>query len=182
VSVEIFTGPVQLKLHLRYEISISQLCRHKTHYRVTFLPVPSRDCDESEVHDTMLSSDVNHTSTFMFDFERHFDQLAFHSWMKRNWTCAFWFSTVYVLVIGAGSRYMTNRSPYELRLPLVAWNTMLAVFSVAGTVRMTSELVDILRRPGGGWTESICNPSFYVESPAAFWAAAFTLSKVSFRL
>jgi elongation of very long chain fatty acids protein 6 len=114
----------------------------------------------------------------MFEFERSFDHVAFHSWMKDNWTLAFWFSTIYVLAISAVSRHMANRSPYELRVPLVAWNAALAAFSIAGAVRMISELVDVLRRPDGGWTESICNPSFYVERPTAFWAAAFTLSKV----
>jgi GNS1/SUR4 family len=128
----------------------------------------------------MSSNEANQTaSTFLFDFERDFDHVAFHSWMVNNWTCVFWFTIVYLVAVFAVSRHMSTRPPFDLRRPLVMWSVALAVFSIAGAARTVPELVDILRRPGGGWTESICNPSFYDGKTTAFWAAAFTVSKVT---
>jgi elongation of very long chain fatty acids protein 6 len=119
------------------------------------------------------------TMSTIFEFERRFDHSAFHSWFSANWTSVFWISAVYLIAIFSTRCWMSNRAAFDLRMPLIVWNVVLAAFSVAGAMRTVPELIDVLRRPDGGWIESICSPSFYIERPTSFWAAAFVMSKVS---
>lgn len=45
---------------------------------------------------------------------------------------------------------------FQLRGPLIAWNTMLAVFSVMGALRTAPELIHVLRHYG--LFHSVCVP------------------------
>jgi elongation of very long chain fatty acids protein 6 len=93
-------------------------------------------------------------STPMLSFERNFDYDAFHSWIVRNWTVTFVYAAVYVTVIFAGRAYMSNRPRLDIRVPLIIWSCVLAVFSIAGAVRTVPELFYLMRRYG--IEESVC--------------------------
>ena len=93
-------------------------------------------------------------SADMFSFERSFDYDEFHAWIVRYWTVSFAYAAVYLVLIFVVRRYMAKRPRFELRLPLVVWSGMLAVFSMAGAVRMIPELVYILK--WHGFEESVC--------------------------
>ena len=90
----------------------------------------------------------------MFSFEESFDYDEFHAWTVRNWTIAFYYAAIYVVLIFAVRRYMATRPRFELRLPLAAWSGMLAIFSIAGAVRTIPELMHVLR--WHGFEESVC--------------------------
>lgn len=60
-----------------------------------------------------------------------------------------------ILVIG---KWMAQREAFRLRGPLLLWNTFLAVFSIAGTVRVWPELVFMLKR--GGFRASSCSDEY----------------------
>lgn len=110
-----------------------------------------------------------------FDFERNFDEKAFHGWMTAYWTSSFWYAAVYVVLIFAGRRYMADRPRFDLRWGLVLWSGFLAVFSVCGAARTVPELVYV------SWMHSfqysVCIPSYFY-GPTAFWAYTFVISKV----
>jgi elongation of very long chain fatty acids protein 6 len=62
-----------------------------------------------------------------------------------------------VLFVSAGQIYMKNKPRFELRLWLAAWNTLLAVFSIFGAMRVLPELIYVIYRHGIKY--SICNNS-----------------------
>merc|ERR1712012_401966 len=70
-----------------------------------------------------------HNYTYMFNFEQDFEHLAVRGWMEEHWrpVCC-WASGVYMLLVVGGQAYMAERSPFQLRGLLTAWNIFLAVF------------------------------------------------------
>ena len=93
-------------------------------------------------------------STPMLAFERDFDHDAFHSWIVENWTVTFVYAIAYVILIFLGRGYMSTRSRFELRLPLIIWSAILSIFSIAGAVRTLPELIHLLQNYG--FEESVC--------------------------
>ena len=83
-------------------------------------------------------------------------------------------SAIYVVLIFAGQSYMKNRPGFVLRIPLISWNILLTVFSVAGAIRTIPELVTGISDQG--WRYSVCDSSFY-DGQTGIWAYAFVLSK-----
>jgi len=122
-------------------------------------------------------AEINNVSlyeTAMLPFERTFDPDAFLSWIVRHWTLAFVYAAAYVTIIFSWKAYMSSRSRFEIRLPLIIWSGFLALFSIAGAVRTIPELFYILRHQG--WTHSLCSSSYFY-GPTAFWAFTFVISK-----
>ncbi|GMS80882.1 hypothetical protein PENTCL1PPCAC_3057, partial [Pristionchus entomophagus] len=73
------------------------------------------------------------------------------------------------------NKAMLQREQLSLKVSLILWNASLALFSLAGTIRMGEETRFVLRtRP---LLDSI---SYCVDTsqPAAFWACCFAVSKV----
>lgn len=48
-------------------------------------------------------------------------------------------SILYVIVVFGTKFFMRNRQPFNLFVPLNAWNLFLAVFSIVGTLKLTPE-------------------------------------------
>jgi len=72
---------------------------------------------------------------------------------------------------------MANRQPFQLRGPLVAWNIMLAVFSITGAARTFPEFIYTFSTQG--FHHSLCVPSFIErDRVSGFWTWMFVLSKV----
>merc|ERR1712088_108668 len=67
-----------------------------------------------------------HNYTYMFNFEQDFEHLAVRGWMEEHWrpVCC-WASGVYMLLVVGGQAYMAERSPFQLRGLLTAWNIFL---------------------------------------------------------
>uniref|UniRef100_A0A1A9ZDX4 Elongation of very long chain fatty acids protein n=1 Tax=Glossina pallidipes TaxID=7398 RepID=A0A1A9ZDX4_GLOPL len=70
-----------------------------------------------------------------------------------------------------------NAQRFQLRGPLIIWNTMLSMFSIMGAFRTAPELIHVLRHYG--LFHSVCVPS-YIEQDrvCGFWTWLFVLSKL----
>ena len=82
---------------------------------------------------------------------------------------------VYVIVIFAIKHLMTNRERFDLRVPLIAWNVFLAVFSIFGTMRTLPEILYVFRTHGLEYT--LCNKDDFLYGVGGFWSLMFALSK-----
>ncbi|CAJ0579950.1 unnamed protein product, partial [Mesorhabditis spiculigera] len=114
--------------------------------------------------------------SFVLPLEDSFDSIHSTLWMQNNWKHAATFSAVYVMAIFGGRKLMESRKPYALDWPLVAWNALLAIFSIIGFLRMTPEWI-------WSWNDnsfeySICVAS-YAQGVTGFWTEKFAHSKVA---
>lgn len=131
----------------------------------------------------LTKSNANKTSlslySHIFGFENLFEHEAYvdslTNWMAKYWTYSFLISAVYILLIVCGRKFMASRPRYELRAPLIAWNVMLASFSILGAIRVWPEFVYSLVTKGA--TYSVCNNE-YAYGISGFWAFMFVMSKV----
>ncbi|XP_078685357.1 very long chain fatty acid elongase 6-like [Branchiostoma floridae x Branchiostoma belcheri] len=111
-----------------------------------------------------------------FEFEERFDSAAFHRWFRARWWWSVVLSAAYVALVFGGRRLMAAREPFRLRLPLVMWNSGLAVFSILGALRTNVTLFHILQQKG--FRFSVCDPLLLTGPGSGFWAAAYSISKV----
>lgn len=107
---------------------------------------------------------------FVFDFEKKFFDKTYahniYAWMNKWWWLSIVYSIIYVIFIYYGRSLMEKRERYELRLPLILWNTALALFSVFGMIRCVPEMIYALDKKGLQYT--ICdNSSIY--GVTGFW-------------
>ena len=118
----------------------------------------------------------NITKVELFELEANYDEGDFHKWIDDNWAIAYTASVIYAVVIFATKQYMENRQKFELRYPLAAWSSALAIFSIMGTIR-TSPLFfyDLYTH---GLHYSLCDNAYYFSKPTNFWCSLFTLSKL----
>ncbi len=88
----------------------------------------------------------------------------------------------YLAAVFFGRRWMADREPYNLRLPLVVWNTALSVFSAAGFGFTVRELACSLA--SHGWDAVVCGVHGAPGGEhirfgyAGIWVALFAASKV----
>ena len=108
--------------------------------------------------------------------EKGFNVNPHLKWFELNWNTSIWISVVYVLFVFIGRIYMTNRQPYDLRLPLGIWSLFLSIFSLFGSMRMVPELLHSLSSQG--FTHSFCQGDFKEDPRINFWIMMFTWSKV----
>jgi len=116
---------------------------------------------------------------FTFDFERFSDRVEtlrdLRVFMIERWHNSFFYALAYLFLIYTGQIYMKNKPRFELRLWLAAWNTLLALFSIFGAIRVLPELIYVISRYG--FKYSICNNS-NAFGVVGFWTWAFCFSKL----
>jgi len=126
---------------------------------------------------TQLNS--NETYTNAFGYEALFDQKEYVEtwsvWFKANWTLSILVSLCYIITIFSIKYYMQNRPRFELRSFLIVWNIFLAVFSIAGTIRVWPEFTHTITKHG--IVHSVCDNS-YAYGITGFWSLMFCLSKL----
>ena len=109
--------------------------------------------------------------------EDKFDTDAALAWFGRIWYFSCINSAIYVLLLYVGTRWMKNREPYNLRRPLVLWNTGLAVFSVIALVRTDS--FGLAKRMLTEPLEEVsCHTEVYSVRYQILWGFLYTLSKL----
>ncbi|XP_045479678.1 elongation of very long chain fatty acids protein 6-like [Harmonia axyridis] len=114
----------------------------------------------------------------VFNFESEFNAQKTRIWMINNWTNAYYYIGIYLILIFGGQYLMQNRPRFELRRVLVVWNTLLAAFSILGACRTFPELIHIITNHG--LYHSVCIPSFIeIDKVSGFWSYMFTLSKLA---
>jgi len=57
-------------------------------------------------------------------------------------------AVAYVVSIWSIKYVMVNKKPFDLQTPLILWNALLAVFSIAGFVRMTPTFLNVIYKHG----------------------------------
>ena len=67
-------------------------------------------------------------------------QRAIH-WMVGHWQYSLYISVIYVICVFAGKWLMKDRTPFDLRRPLVLWNIGLASFSIFGMFGVVPNLI-----------------------------------------
>uniref|UniRef100_A0A3B1K7R9 Elongation of very long chain fatty acids protein n=1 Tax=Astyanax mexicanus TaxID=7994 RepID=A0A3B1K7R9_ASTMX len=119
---------------------------------------------------------MNQTLLQVFDFEQKFDEKGAFQWFQENWTASYVFCAAYAAVIFLGRFFMRRREKWDLRRPLMFWSLSLALFSICGSIRTGSYMLNTYS--SHGFRQTVCDTNFYSAPFSKFWAYAFTLSKV----
>jgi len=105
-----------------------------------------------------------------------FPEKAAKAWIDDQFHLALMASAAYVVVV-FGLRYlMRNRKPFDLFLPLNAWNLMLAIFSIAGTIKLTPEFFGTIQEKG--LQNSYCQIYSFTAGTNGYWTWLFIVSKL----
>nr|XP_002740724.1 PREDICTED: elongation of very long chain fatty acids protein 6-like [Saccoglossus kowalevskii] len=133
-------------------------------------------------NEALLLSKLTHNGGVFrrqYDFERNLvDTPSWHIHMKHYWHYSIYTSVVYIILIFSIQRYMRDRPKFHLRGPLVAWNLVLAIFSMWGSVRTSLDLFIIIKEDG--FYASVCDSKYFTPSAGSaisFWGVLFVLSK-----
>ena len=98
------------------------------------------------------------------------------NWMNLWWWLSIIYAFVYILLVHVGQVWMKkNNRKYELRLPLIVWNTFLSIFSLWGAWRCVPEFIHSLNEHG--LRHSLCNPALK-QGITGLWLWLFIISKV----
>lgn len=119
----------------------------------------------------------NYTYKFLFEskwqntpaFRREF------VWLFDNWYICMLYSVIYVSLVFIGQRIMKNREKFHLHRSLIAWNILLAGFSIIGAIRILPNFIAMLYNKGIDY--SICSLELDFDV-VGFWTTAFVMSKV----
>lgn len=126
-----------------------------------------------------LNPNVTTVYSSEFGFERLFESREYvdsiSHYMKDKWKLSFVFAGVYLLFVVVGRWFMSTRQKFEIRKPLIAWNILLAVFSIIGSIRVWPEFLHAVF--DRGIVYSVCDAS-YAYSITGFWAFLFCMSKL----
>lgn len=110
---------------------------------------------------------------FKQEFESKFDLSTLQSWCSSHPYFPITGSILYLISIYAGSLWMRDRKAFDLRRPLLLWNTLLAAFSIIGTIRVGTEFYHVSRE--SGLHGCLCHPA--TDQVTSLWIFAFIMSK-----
>jgi hypothetical protein len=103
--------------------------------------------------------------------------------LSKTWLVGYWpglplcFGAGYLLMVFSSKQWMKDRAPIKPKIPLVAWNTALAVFSIVAFVQFApSALLSELRN--GGFLHSVCLVKPFSTPTLTLWSTLFVLSKI----
>lgn len=125
----------------------------------------------------VAKSGINYTNLFFYEKKYFNDDYVEtkRTWMQNNWHLSIYYSIVYIVCIFMGRAYMKSRPKYELRTALIAWNFVLAVFSLMGSIRVWPEFISTFRTKG--LIHTMCS-SDYTHGVNGAWSWLFILSKL----
>jgi len=109
------------------------------------------------------------------------EHLKWAEWMIQHSYIPVVLTVVYLVLTFGIQAALKNRKgwDHELRMPLVIWSILLAVFSVAGSLRTVPMMVKIISERGV--MHLVCGDTrdeWLVGNPAGFWTLWFCLSKI----
>ena len=103
--------------------------------------------------------------------------------LSKSWLVGYWpglpmsFSAAYLLVVFSSRQWMKDAAPIKPKIPLIAWNTGLAVFSIIAFVQFApSALLSELRN--GGFVHSVCLVKPFSTPTLTLWSTLFVVSKI----
>jgi len=96
-------------------------------------------------------------------------------WLLEHWYVCILYSAIYIGLVFLGQHLMKNREKFHLHRSLIAWNILLAGFSIIGAVRILPNFLSMLLYKGLDY--SICE--FDMDyGVVGFWTTAFAMSKL----
>ena len=123
-----------------------------------------------KVHDHFTDpTGVKHR--WVFDFELVFANKKnldyVEQWMYDWWWISLPYGFLYIILVLLGEKWMKNRKDkFQLRQPLIIWNTFLALFSLWGAYRCVPEMMHALKEYGIQY--SICDTT-YRQGVTGLW-------------
>ena len=106
--------------------------------------------------------------------ENEFNQTAAAEFVHSCWHYSIYISAFYVITIFSIQRYMVDKPKYNLRIPLMFWSLLLAVFSIVGFIMTGLHHWPYLLVHG--WKKSVCD-AVIVYGQGGLWSFFFCLSK-----
>eukprot|EP00742_Colponemidia_sp_Colp-10_P001462 GILJ01001572.1.p1 GENE.GILJ01001572.1~~GILJ01001572.1.p1 ORF type:complete len:298 (+),score=23.06 GILJ01001572.1:90-983(+) len=100
-----------------------------------------------------------------------------HPWAIAHPYLAVYAAAIYVVIMFGLKYLMRERKPFDLKVPLAAWNLLLAVFSGIGTLRTVPHLLYYLYNHGFEFTQTYTATTYYGSGACGFWVALFIYSK-----
>lgn len=124
-------------------------------------------------------NDYEYNYSYFLFFERKYYILSYTKgslqWMRSNWWLSIVYSIFYIALVYFGQRLMKNREKFHLYRSLIAWNIILAVFSILGAIRFLPNFFTVLYNKG--FVHSICVMDFNY-GVAGCWTWLFVHSKL----
>lgn len=96
-------------------------------------------------------------------------------WMDEHWYFFVQAMIAYFVTIFSIKFFMRNREPFNLQLPLNIWNSILAVFSIAGAYFLAEEFFTSLFK---GFRATWCDRGEMMVGVSARWTYYFMVSKL----
>jgi len=111
--------------------------------------------------------------------EKSFNPAKYVEFTGNNWPLCIGIVAVYMVFITAGSAIMAKmEKPFDLRLPLAAWNAFLCVFSFIGMLKTAPYLLGLLLSTSFESTVCARSTDSWGVGPTGFWVMLFISSKV----
>ena len=129
--------------------------------------------------DSMVyQSKTGYNYTFVFEFEKKYFNDEYNDLSMERMSKYFYhmvvYALTYVFVIHTAQNFMKKREKFELRRSLVAWNFVLAGFSIFGAIRVWPEFVYVLQTKG--IEHSYCSKDWQYGVTGG-WGGLFIISK-----
>lgn len=114
---------------------------------------------------------------FYFDWEKYYDPIPVLSWVQVHPIVPVAALTAYGLLITVGRKSMEDKEPWAWRKYLAAWNLLLSVFSIIGTIRTAPQLAHNLYYLS--LRDNMCmDPQItFGSGSTGLWVQLFVLSK-----
>ena len=129
--------------------------------------------------DVFYRSRTGYNYSFLFSFEKKFFNeqyvLALHKRMNKYFFKAAFIAVAYLIVIFLSQQMMKQKGKFQIRSALIAWNFLLASFSILGAIRVWPEFVHVIKTKGV--EHSYCSRDWQF-GVSLCWTTLFILSKV----
>jgi elongation of very long chain fatty acids protein 6 len=112
---------------------------------------------------------------FLLPFELNFKYEDYYKYHQKYWVLVLPTILVYLFGVFHGRKLMTTRSAFSLRRELLAWNVVLAIFSLIGAIRTVPDIIHTIWNNGLDY--SICHKA-NLDGPYGVWFTLFILSKL----
>ena len=119
----------------------------------------------------------NYTNLYLYEhyFFHHESVRRLMKTVEENRNFGLYLAVIYVVVIFSLKSWMKDREKMNLRWLLVAWNVLLAVFSIFASVRVLPETYYVFKTKGLEY--SLCNREF-IYGVGGLWSYLFAMSKI----
>ncbi len=105
-----------------------------------------------------------------------FDVLPWMSWASQHPEVPLLACALYLALVFGGPAYMSTRPALHLSTALTAWNALLALYSLAGSVVMVRHLMATLA--SRSLASTLCGPLVYATGAPGLWLTLFMFSKL----